>query len=346
MSKIKKLLTPQNIFLFIGLGALLVMIYKIGIGAILKNIQQTGWWIFPILIVWGIAYLFNTISAMLIIKDGSPESHNVKFPTLYKITVSTFAINSATPIGLAGGEPYKIMELKPYLGITKATSSVILFSMMHFVSHFCFWMVSILLIILYLPMKDGWMGLLISIFAVCLSLTYVFFMGYKKGMVMNCMNILGKIPLIREKIQRITDEKRDNIEMIDKQIASLHGKHKRRFYLSLGIEFFTRIFTCAEIYFLFLALGHPISYVYCILIMAFTSLFANILFFSPLQLGTREGGFMLAFGALGYTSAWAISISFVTRIRELFWMLIGMAVMKVTIKDGSCKLSGQNIETT
>lgn len=86
---------------------------------------------------------------------------------------------------------------------------------------------------------------------------------------------------------------------------------------------------------MFIAFGHPISYIDCILIMAFTSLFANVLFFTPLQLGTREGGFLLAFGGLGLTSSWAISISLITRIRETVWMMIGLLLTKTTIKDGS-----------
>jgi hypothetical protein len=54
-----------------------------------------------------------------------------------------------------GGEPYRIMELTPYVGASKATSSVILYVMMHIFSHFWFWLVSAVLFVIFEPMNWG-----------------------------------------------------------------------------------------------------------------------------------------------------------------------------------------------
>ena len=65
------------------------------------------------------------------------------------------------------------------------------------------------------------------------------------------------------------------------------------------------------------------------LILSFTSLFANLLFFLPLQLGGREGGFAMSVAKLGMTADIGLFISIICRVRELFFTALGLLLMKV-----------------
>ena len=117
---------------------------------LLANLRRAGIWLPAVVGLWIIIYLFNTLSWYIIIRDGK-KGTPIPFWKVYKLTVSGFALNYATPVGLMGGEPYRIMELTPYVGASKATSSVILYVMMHIFSHFCFWLFSIFLVFGFTP---------------------------------------------------------------------------------------------------------------------------------------------------------------------------------------------------
>jgi hypothetical protein len=51
-----------------------------------------------------------------------------------------------------------------------------------------------------------------------------------------------------------------------------------------------------------------------------------------MQIGTREGGFALALRALSLPAGLGIYVSLVTRVRELFWMGVGILLMKVKMR--------------
>ena len=113
----------QNIFFFFGLAVLALMVSQLDFADVWEHVRHAGYWFIAVVALWTFLYLFNTLSWYIIIRSGNP-GHKVKFLWLYKITVSGFALNYATPGGLMGGEPYRIMALAPYIGTEKASASV------------------------------------------------------------------------------------------------------------------------------------------------------------------------------------------------------------------------------
>jgi len=324
----------RNIFWFFGIFAIVVMLctFDMDYQELWQNLRKAGIWFPAVILLWLFIYLLNALSWYIIIRDGKHAP--VPFWKVYKLTVSGFALNYATPVGLMGGEPYRIMELTPYVGGSKATSSVILYVMMHIFSHFCFWMFSALLYLVLEPLNLG-MGIVLAIVGVCCLLAIYFFMkGYKNGMAVRTIRLLCHVPFAKKWANRFLVERKDALERVDAQIAELHRQRKTTFYASLGLEFLARIVGCVEVLFILNILTSNVSFLSCVLIMAFTSLFANLFFFSPMQLGAREGGFALATGGLAIPSAFGIYTGLITRVRELIWIVIGVLLMKVGNNTG------------
>ena len=325
----------QNFFFIFGMVVLCIMVYNLDFADAWQKIQHAGYWFFAVVILWAFLYLFNTTAWYTIIRSQTQdveERKKVSFFWLYKVTVSGFALNYATPGGLMGGEPYRIMELTPKIGAERATSSVVLYAMTHIFSHFWFWLISIFLYILTQPV-NLLMGIMLAvIFIFCTSAIWFFLTGYKKGLAVRMMNLVRHIPFVKRWAEPFVANHKEELDRIDTQIASLHNQNPRTFITVVLLELSCRICSALEIFFILLVLFPSVNYFDCILILAFTSLFANMLFFIPLQLGGREGGFLMSVKGLGLSLKAGIFVALLVRIRELIWTAIGLLLIKLDRK--------------
>lgn len=319
----------RNIFLAFGIVAVIIMMFSFDMeyDELWDNLKRAGIYLPYILALWAFIYMLNALAWYEIIRDG--EKQYVPFLKIYKLTISGFALNYVTPVGLLGGEPYRIMELKPYIGVERATSSVLLHVMMHIFSHFCFWLSAIILYVSFYSIS--WtMGIILSIVSVvCILAVLLFIKGYKHGMAVAFVRLGGHIPFLKRRAIAFADKYKDQLRTIDEQIALLHQQRKRTFYGALLLEYIARVVSCLEVWLILNILTTDVSFLNCILIVAFSSLFANMLFFMPMQLGGREGGFALAVSNLSISGAYGVYTALITRVRELFWIVIGLVLMKI-----------------
>ncbi|MBR4590320.1 MAG: flippase-like domain-containing protein [Bacteroidaceae bacterium] len=343
----------RNIFFAFGIIAIIVMIltFKVSFVEIWADIRKTGLYFALILGLWLVLYIMNALTWRVIIK-GSGDC-NISFWKLIKITISGFALNYVTPAGLMGGEPYKILELSPYIGHERATSSVLLFAMTHIFAHFWYWLTSVLLfivlIITNLVSLNYEMSIVLpSILVFSILGIYLFIRGYKNGMVVRIINVICKLPFCKKLRTSLLENHLAELKNIDSQIAQLQNQNQKSFWGSLLLEYVGRVMQSFEIYILLMIVGIQGSplllFTYSFIILAFTSLFANILFFLPLQIGGREGGFAMSTMQLNLIGesgcpipmneimTIAMFISIICRVRELFWTTVGLILMKISTK--------------
>lgn len=320
-----------------GLAVLALMVTQLDFAQVWSGLSRAGYWFVAVIALWFFLYMFNTASWYVIINNaGDADDKNVKkvgFWWLYKITVSGFALNYATPGGLMGGEPYRIMSLSPKIGTARASSSVILFAMTHIFSHFWFWFLSVLLYVVVHPVGVV-MGAMLSVVTLFTLVAIWFFVkGYKKGIAVSILGLLSRFPLVKRWAQGFFERHREQLANIDSQIASLHNQNPKAFISAVLLELSCRIVSALEIYFILLVIQPSANYLDSILILAFTSLFANMLFFMPLQLGGREGGFLMSAKGLALTTSAGIFVALIVRVRELIWTAIGLLLIKFDKKS-------------
>lgn len=299
--------------LFVACFALLAwMVIIAGPAQLWQTLTSMPLTILGCVAVWGVGYVLNALSFQQIL--------HLQGWQVLRLTIAGYAINYITPFGLLGGEPYRVLALRPLLGSEKATQSVILYSMMHIASHFCLWLLAIAWAAAVVPglsVEYGW-GLIATLAGVTLLLALFWYL-YRHGIMLRVMKRWVDWPLLNPNLLSAGT-----------------------FIRALGFELLSRLFNVIEYWLIMQALGFDaFGYGDALLVVAFSSLLANLLFFSPLQMGTREGGILLALQYLvpsvalnlpdGTTLlAVAVALSFATRLREFIWIAIGLSLMQMS----------------
>ena len=142
------------------------------------------------------------------------------------------------------------------------------------------------------------------------------------------MNLVSHIPYLRRWARPFVERNREKLAEVDAQIAALHNQNPRTFVSAVLLELSCRLLSTLEIWFILLVIMPEVTIPQCILIYAFTTLFANMLFFMPLQLGGREGGFLMSTEGLSMTAQAGIFVALIVRLRELIWTAIGLLLIK------------------
>lgn len=295
---------------------------------------KIGVWLPSIMGVWLLIYIIHTVTYAVII---GKDSRKIKPLRLFKMVIAGFALNNVTPVGFAGGEPYRIMELKGSIGTEKATAAAFTFTIMNTISNVALWGAGALMYILT-GFKGGiGMTFIALVVLACMSyLMYLFFRSKGDSFVTGALGALSKLPLAGRYFSKLLAEKRESLENIDREMGAFRER-KRDFYISTILEFSTRLLEAAEMFILLRVLGIEFSFFYMVFSFAAASLFGNLIFFIPMQMGSREASFALTLSWAGAASSAAVTASLLCRIRDISYLILGVGLMLMKPQDEEAK---------
>jgi hypothetical protein len=236
-------------------------------------------------------------------------------------------MNYATPIFSLGGEPLKVTGATPLLGRKRAVGSVVGFRFLHAISHILVFLSAVIPAAILLPHTVPIFAILL-LSALAFSLAATFLLSqHRDGIFERGVVLLGRLGPLRRLARRL-EENRPRLKELDDELTAIHAA-PGQFKWAIATEVTGRVLSTFEFTIILYALGLGVDFARAFVIANISSLFTNLLFFLPFEMGSKEGGAFVVFAWLGYDPKLGTTAALLSRVRELAWTGIGLTALLI-----------------
>jgi hypothetical protein len=302
--------------ILLGIVLLVLLIWKIGLDALWRDLSLLGWGLVPFVLLEGIAAIFYTLGWRCCL---SPSHRSFPFSRLFGINLAGNSINYFTPTATLGGEVIKGTLLSMHHRGPEAASGVIIGKLAYALSQLLFVVLGSILILWRIPLPAA--GTIAMLMGSSLLGTGIvgFLIVQKRGK-------LGAVVrwLVAHKVGGKTLQKAaDQITQVDQALQLFYKE--RPGDLPLAMFWHAIGMTCSigkTWFFLFLLTDG--SFFMAAGIWFLGTWFDLLTFAVPLGIGVQEGIRVFAFKALGFGLALGLTYGVALRLQQIFWAGVGL----------------------
>lgn len=313
----------STVFFVLGLVLLSFLVAKVGVLQILQTLKELGSVKILILTVFPLSwYLLQSFAWYRVFKDDAVA---VRFMDVFLVKLTGEAINTITPVGFMGGDPYRIYLLKKTVGGKNSAASVVVDRSMQTFAILCLLMLTIILALCTLPLtRELKLGLPILGFGFIVFL-FMMIRSHKKGVFAQLAGFAHALHIKRESLAKVQHK----IDELDEQISRFYKKHPLHFFEIFTLHFLSRLLGPVEIWIMAWIMGFPLDALTCLYLAALTILINIVFVFIPGSIGVMEGGYGYLFHLLKLVPAHGVTLQLVRRIRALFYVLVGLVIILI-----------------
>ena len=302
------------LLLLLGVGVLAALILEHDPAAIFASIGRLSWRLGVILCVpMSVVMLFDTLGWRYAFRRD-----RVPFTVLLTTRLAGEAFNIVTPTAALGGEVVKAWLLRDRSPLDESVPSVIVAKTTITIAQGLFLLLGVALAALTLAGSAilAAMEWLVGLEVLALA---VFILMQTRGLVGWSARVLARLG-IRGLAAGGT------VTRVDEALAEFYRREPRRLALSIAFHLVAWLLGSLEAWLILWFLGVEVSLATATVIEAFGTGIRFATFLVPASLGVQEGGYAVTFLALGLGTADGVAFGLVRRIRELFWVAIGLLV--------------------
>jgi hypothetical protein len=307
------------ILFILGAAFLVGLVWTIGPGELAGELKSLGWGLLPFVLGEGLAEMVHTLGWRQCL---SGPLRSLSWPVLFRIRMSGYAINYLTPTASLGGEVVKATLLASKYRGPEVVSGLLVEKVAMATAHGLFVALGCVALLPRVNLPSSlWISMLLSgSLVVCGIGTFLFLQsrGQLGGLVRWLAARKTAGPLLRKTADQITG--------VDKALSSFYREQPLDFCRAVIwhlLAFSVGIFQC----WLFLCILKPGSSLATAAAVCVFGMWFDLLTFAvPLNAGSQEGGRMLVFRTLGYSSLMGLTFGVALRLAQLFWAGMGLAL--------------------
>ena len=302
----------------LGIGFLIYLIWKVGAVELWRQIKGLGWGVAPLILTEGVANLIHTAGWRHCL---SGEQRRVGLLSLFRMAMAGFAINYLTPSASVGGEATKAAMLAMDRRGAQAVSSVLLDKLCTAIAHLLLVILGATIILTELDLPHA-LRIAMVVSTILLAGGITGFMLVQKW---------GKLGAIVRWLAahrpggRAIESAAGGISAVDERLKGFYRDQRSDLVWSIGWHFVGHAMAMVQTWIFFRLLGDEVAFI-GVLCASILGLWFDLLAFAvPLNLGTMEGGRILALKQVGYNTLQGMTYGVALRIAQLFWVGFGLS---------------------
>jgi uncharacterized protein (TIRG00374 family) len=305
-----------------ALGTLLFawLLYRIGLGTVVRNLRQLGWGFLVIVGQEGVAILLYTLAWR---RTLPRERRGIPFRSLLSMRLSGDAINTLTPAAVVGGELIRVSLLKRFVPAPTAFASVGLAALAQFVAQLLF-------VVLGIPFvaagglrgRVAGAGIALAV-ALALAIAGLTYLAWRGDGFQRARRLIERL----EWLHAGWASREADWRALDNEIFGALRQRPGDFVLSVFFFYLGWFVAVADVYWILFFLGAPVTLSLAFSIAVLLVFVEGFFFFVPAKVGIQEGGAYAIFLALGLEPARGFALGLARRLRELAWGLVGLALL-------------------
>lgn len=304
--------------MLLALGFYAWFLRRLGVGNVYAYVRLGGWALALTCTLEAVARIANTLGWRATISE---YPRRLSFGDLFSARIAGEAVDYVTPSAQLGGQFLMAVMVRNKLPIAVGLATVVVAALAEGVGQIGYVSGALLLSIhlvatlrrLFWPIVGG------LVFAALLVVG--FFAIQTRKPFSHLWRAAAKLNLTGE----ADSEVRSAATQADTLLADFYVHHRWRLLVSALGYLVAWSMGPIEIYILLWALGQRVSFEVALMVDAIGLLIERATFLIPAKLVSQEGGKALILGMLGYPPGVGFTVGFLRRIKEMAWVLLGLA---------------------